>query len=84
QEPLLALAGASGLEVSAVALGPDADRAFLEALVQRGGGRFYQAATPKELPRLFLREGQAVFQGEVLEGRFPVRAVAHPLTEGFA
>ncbi|GAB5602517.1 vWA domain-containing protein [Thermus sp. FJN-A] len=84
QEPLLALAGASGLEVSAVALGPDADRAFLEALAQRGGGRFYQAATPGELPRLFLREGQAVFQGEALEGRFPVRAVAHPLTEGFA
>jgi uncharacterized protein YegL len=84
KEPILALAEASGLEVSAMALGPDADRAFLEELARRGGGRFYQAATPRELPRLFLREGQEVFQGERLEGRFPLEATPHPLTEGFA
>jgi hypothetical protein len=72
------------VEVSALALGPDADAAFLEALAQRGGGRFYRAAAPQELPRLFLKEGQEVFQGERLEGRFPVEALSHPLTEGFA
>ncbi|WP_135255714.1 vWA domain-containing protein [Thermus caldilimi] len=84
QDPILALAGASGLEVSAMALGPDADRAFLKALAERGGGRYYQAATAGELPRLFLKEGQEVFQGEGLEGRFPVRARPHPLTQGFS
>jgi Mg-chelatase subunit ChlD len=84
KEPILALAATAGVEVSALALGPDADAAFLEALAQRGGGRFYRAATPKELPRLFLKEGQEVFQGERLEGRFPVEALSHPLTEGFA
>ncbi|MFN4070330.1 MAG: VWA domain-containing protein [Thermus caldifontis] len=84
QEPILALAEASGLEVSAMALGPDADRAFLKELAQRGGGRYYQAATAQELPRLFLREGQEVFQGESLEGRFPLRTRSHPLTEGVA
>jgi Mg-chelatase subunit ChlD len=83
KEPILALAATAGVEVSALALGPDADAAFLEALAQRGGGRFYRAATPKELPRLFLKEGQEVFQGERLEGRFPVEALSHPLTEGF-
>ncbi|WP_038056454.1 VWA domain-containing protein [Thermus amyloliquefaciens] len=84
QEPLLALAEGAGLEVSAVALGPDADQAFMQALAERGGGRYYRAATPQELPRLFLREGQEVFQGEGLEGRFPVQARPHPLTEGFS
>lgn len=83
KEPILALAQASGLEVSAMALGPDADQAFLQELSRRGGGRYYQAATPKELPRLFLGEGQEVFQGEGMEGRFPVRSFPHPLTEGF-
>ena len=84
KEPILALAATAGVEVSALALGPDADAAFLEALAQRGGGRFYRAAAPQELPRLFLKEGQEVFQGEGLEGRFPVEALSHPLTEGFA
>ncbi|WP_238529996.1 VWA domain-containing protein [Thermus parvatiensis] len=83
REALLALAERSGVEVSAIALGADADAPFLEALAQRGGGRFYRAASPKELPRLFLREGQEVFRGEALEGRFPVEARPHPLTEGF-
>ena len=84
KEPILALAATAGVEVSALALGPDTDAAFLEALAQRGGGRFYRAATAKELPRLFLKEGQEVFQGEGLEGRFPVEVLPHPLTEGFA
>lgn len=83
KEPILELARASGLEVSALALGEDADRAFLEELARTGGGRFYFAARPEELPRLFLREGQEVFQGEGLRGRFPVEARPHPLTEGF-
>ncbi|WP_298631506.1 VWA domain-containing protein [uncultured Thermus sp.] len=84
QDPILSLAEASGLEVSTMALGPDADRAFLEKLAQRGGGRYYQAATAQELPRLFLREGQEVFQGERLEGRFPVQTRPHPLTQGLS
>ncbi|GAA6735334.1 VWA domain-containing protein [Thermus oshimai] len=83
KEPILELAQASRLEVSALALGQDADRAFLEALARRGGGRFYFAARPEELPRLFLREGQEIFQEEGLRGRFPIEARPHPLTEGF-
>jgi len=84
KEPILSLAAASGVEVSALALGPDADASFLEELARRGGGRFYRAAFPKDLPRLFLREGQKVFRGERLEGRFPVEAASHPLAQGFA
>lgn len=84
QGPILDLAGASGLEVSALALGEDADAAFLEALARRGGGRFYRAASPRELPRLFLKEGQEVFQGGSLEGRFPLQAAPHPLVQGQA
>lgn len=49
--------------MSALALGPDADAPFLKELARRGGGRFYQAPSPRELPRLFLREGQEVFRG---------------------
>ncbi len=82
--PILALAEASGLEVSALALGPDADQAFLEELARRGRGRFYLAPTPKDLPRLFLKEGQALKGNGVETGRFPVRARPHPLTEGVA
>jgi len=83
KEPILDLAQTSGVEVSALALGPDADAPFLKELARRGGGRFYQAPSPRELPRLFLREGQEVFRGEALEGRFPVEARPHALTEGF-
>ncbi|WP_232822433.1 VWA domain-containing protein [Thermus sediminis] len=83
-EPILTLAETSGVEVSTLALGADADASFLEELARRGGGRFYQAATAGELPRLFLREGQEIFQGEGLEGRFPAEALPHPLTQGFA
>ncbi|MGC8876154.1 vWA domain-containing protein [Thermus sp.] len=83
KEPILDLAQTSGVEVSALALGEDADTPFLRELARRGGGRFYRAATPRELPRLFLKEGQEVFRGEGLEGRFPVEARPHPLTEGF-
>ncbi|GLV47375.1 hypothetical protein TJA_05470 [Thermus sp. LT1-2-5] len=84
KEPILALAESAGMEVSTIALGADADAAFLEDLARRGGGRFYRAATAQELPRLFLREGQEVFGQEAVEGRFPLQALPHPLTEGFA
>ncbi|GAA6754746.1 MAG: VWA domain-containing protein [Thermus sp.] len=84
KEPILALAERAGLEVSAIALGADADAPFLEDLATRGGGRFYRAATARELPRLFLREGQEVFGKGAVEGRFPLEALPHPLTEGFA
>lgn len=59
--------------MSALALGPDADAPFLKELARRGGGRFYQAPSPRELPRLFLREGQEVFRGEALEEGSPWR-----------
>ncbi|TBH21545.1 vWA domain-containing protein [Thermus thermamylovorans] len=82
-EPILELARTSGMRTSTLALGAGADQAFLETLARAGGGTYYFAPVPQDLPRLFLQEGERLFAGEEVEGAFPLEARPHPLTEGF-
>lgn len=84
QGPILEEARRAGFPTSALALGQDADRAFLKALAQAGGGAYLEAPEARFLPRLLLAEGKKLFLGEGLKGRFPVQPLPHPLTEGFS
>ncbi len=49
-------AGAAGITISAVAVGPDADRALLAQIADRSGGRMYIADSAQPLPQIFARE----------------------------
>ncbi|WP_045245841.1 vWA domain-containing protein [Thermus filiformis] len=84
QAPILEEARRAGFPTSALALGQDADRAFLKALAEAGGGAYLEAPEARLLPRLLLAEGERVFRGEGMRGRFPVQPRPHPLTEGFS
>lgn len=70
------------IQTSAVALGADADRSFLRALANGGGGAFWDVPSPQDLPRFFLEEAQRAFRRKALEGRFPLAVRPHPVTRG--
>ncbi|MER3536073.1 MAG: VWA domain-containing protein [Thermus sp.] len=84
KEPILEEARRAGFPTSTLALGQDADKAFLKALAEAGGGAYLEVLEARLLPRLLLAEGERVFREEGKRGRFPVRPLSHPLTEGFS
>ncbi|MEJ5237198.1 MAG: VWA domain-containing protein [Limisphaera sp.] len=71
-----------GITVSAVGVGEDFDRPFLEQLAAWGGGRFYAATDPAELPQLFLRDTALLLRAALVEETFEPRRifVSEPLT----
>jgi hypothetical protein len=71
-----------GVELSTVALGDEADRAFLGELARAGGGRAFYPRRLGELPMLAAREAVRVSGGHVVEERFTAQASAHPLLAG--
>jgi hypothetical protein len=72
----------SGVELSAVALGDEADRAFLGELARAGGGRAFYPRRLGELPALAAREAVRVSGGRVVEERFTLQRGTHPLLAG--
>lgn len=56
-----------GITTTGVAVGPDADRALLAELGQRGGGKFYHVQSPKAIPSIFMREARRVAMPLVFE-----------------
>ncbi len=46
----------AGITISAIAIGPDADRPLLARLARLGGGRTYVADSARPLPQIFARE----------------------------
>lgn len=48
------------ITVSAVAVGPDADRTLLAKIAHWGGGKFYNAVNPNNVPRIFMHEARRV------------------------
>lgn len=79
---VLQAAGRAGPEVktSTVALGADADGAFLKGLANAGDGSFWSVPSPQDLPRFFLEEAQRAFRRKALVGSFPVSVRPHPIT----
>ena len=48
--------GDSGITISTIAVGPDADRALLARIAQLSDGRMYTAQSAQTLPQIFVRE----------------------------
>ena len=62
------------ITVSAVGVGPGADRTLLSMVAQRGGGRFFFADDPQSVPQIFARETRAAAGSALAEEGSRVRA----------
>jgi len=71
-----------GITVSTVGVGQDFDGAFLERLARWGGGRFYAAVQPSDLPQLFLRDTALLLRTALVEEEFEAKRAfsTEPLT----
>lgn len=76
---LLTLAGSRVAQLSAVAIGTNANRTLLEGLARSSGGRAYFPENLSELPRMVAREAVRSSGGGVVEEPFVPRAVGHPI-----
>lgn len=76
-----ALKGA-GVELSAVAVGKDADRPLLEQLARATGGRAHFPDDLSQLPLIVAREAAAASSGRTVDEPFVVRASTHPVLAG--
>jgi Mg-chelatase subunit ChlD len=77
-----ALVRNAGFELSVVAVGAASDRAFLQGLAARTGGRAYFPHDIQELPTIVARESARISGGHLFEGRFQPQALAHPVLTG--
>ncbi|MBI1246492.1 VWA domain-containing protein [bacterium] len=57
----------SGITVTTVAVGGDADVRLLNQIASIGRGKFYQVTSPKAIPRIFMREVRRVARPLVFE-----------------
>jgi uncharacterized membrane protein len=71
-EELVKEMGREGITVSAVAVGPDADRKLLSQIAQDGDGKFYAVVNPRMIPRIFMNEARRVTRPLVYEPKPPV------------
>lgn len=69
-------------ELSAVALGAEADRRFLAGLATASGGRAYMPDNIRDLPSILAREAARVAGGRIVEDTFVPRVLPHPTTSG--
>jgi Mg-chelatase subunit ChlD len=64
-----------GMTLTTVALGDDADNDTMKFLADAGGGRFYEADAPDNLPRIFTREAFLASRSTIIEEPFTPRLV---------
>jgi uncharacterized membrane protein len=77
---LLDDASASGISVSTLGLGYDADTSLLEDIAKQGGGRYYFVDNPDDIPRITFEEARAAGSQSVLRGSFqPVQLSPSPI-----
>ena len=65
----------SGMTLTSVAVGEDADIAMMTMLADIGGGRFYAVDRPENLPRIFTREASLASRTTIIEEPFSPRLV---------
>lgn len=63
----------SGVGVTSIAIGPDADLEVLGGLAQAGGGELHFIADPQELRAVLVQETKRALRPRFVEGEFPVR-----------
>lgn len=75
--------GRDGITVSTVSVGEDADRALMENIASKGGGRSYFTADIRDVPRIFASESFIVSRAHIVEEPFlPVQAAKHSIMDG--
>ena len=73
---------AAGITLSTVGAGGGANP-FLEQLAHNGGGRFYAANDPSNIPDIFLKETQQVSGQQIVEEKFfPIQTSSSPILRG--
>ena len=83
-ESLLGQFAAQKITLSAVGIGQDADRPFLEDLARLGEGRVYFPTSAANLPQLFTRETTLAYRAYLVQERFTPRwAMDHEALSGF-
>lgn len=76
---------AQDITLSTIAIGFDSDTELLEDLARWGGGRYYFADAPEDIPRLTLQESEIARSDPSVEGTFLAELVKpHPLLRDFA
>ena len=81
-DAILARMKAAGITLSTVGAGGGSNP-FLQALADRGGGRFYDAANPASIPDIFLKETQQVSGQQIIEEPFfPILTSSSPILRG--
>ncbi len=82
---LVETARAAKITLSTIAIGADSDIALLDQLARWGGGRYYFADHPEDIPRLTLLESQIARANPVFEGNLRANlSQPHPLMRDFA
>lgn len=73
-----------GVKVNTIAVGDDADTTTLERLARQGGGAYFYAMNPQNLPRIFLKAVRVVRSPLIREGDFGpiVLASGSPMVAG--
>jgi uncharacterized membrane protein/Mg-chelatase subunit ChlD len=82
-EELMRQVRQSNITLSSVAIGTDADRPYLQRLAELGGGRYFDAIDPYELPQMVIKDTQEVARAAIVEEPFrPVQVGASPILDG--
>lgn len=68
-------ARALGATISAMGVGDDANRALLERLAYRGGGRYYPVASADEIPALLFEDRKSAARPPFAQGRIGILAL---------
>lgn len=82
-EGLLKQMEANDITLSSVAVGSDADQAFLKTLAEAGKGRFYSTADGNALPQIFAHESHIAARSYLIEHPFdPARTSPSAILDG--
>ncbi|NCC34239.1 MAG: VWA domain-containing protein, partial [Chloroflexia bacterium] len=84
-ERLMENARANDITLSTIAIGDDADAMLLNQLARLGGGRYYFANRPEDIPRLTLLESELARADPAVEGLMRANlGQPHPMLRDFA
>ncbi len=84
-ERLMEDARAQDITLSTIAIGSDADIVLLEQLATWGGGRYYFAGQPEDIPRLTLLESEIARADPTVDEPLQAQVnMAHPTIRDFA